>query len=60
MNARFLPFTFEEVTVRIPEHADASSGQMAAVIQANGIRVEVFEHTSDPMLRRIVKAVRDC
>lgn len=51
---------FEEVPIRVPGRSETTPGQTAAVIQANGIRVEVFEHTSDPMLRRIVKAVQDC
>lgn len=53
------PSGFEEI--RIPEadqcrYADAP----AAVIRAGDRHIEVFEHTSDRFLRRILKAVGEC
>ncbi len=50
---------FEEV--QLPSHAGTpSEGAPAAVIRIKGVSLEVFEHTSDPFLRRLLEAVREC
>ena len=36
------------------------TGSPDAVIHVKDISLEVFEHTSDPLLRRLMKAVQEC
>ena len=50
---------FEEVSVTTPVKV-LSNGAPAAVIRFKDISVDVFEHTSDSFLRRLMEAVRGC
>ena len=50
---------FEEVHLPVPDQT-RSSGSPDAVIRVKDISLEVFEHTSDSLLRRLMKAVQEC
>ena len=50
---------FEEVHLSVPDQT-RSSGSPDAVIRVKDISLEVFEHTSDSLLRRLMKAVQEC
>ena len=50
---------FEEVHLPVATQV-RSGGSPDAVIRVNDISLEVFEHTSDSLLRRLMKAVQEC
>lgn len=50
---------FEEVHLPVSTQV-RSGGSPDAVIRVNDISLEVFEHTSDSLLRRLMKAVQEC
>ena len=50
---------FEEVHLPVSTKVPPT-GSPDAVIHVKDISLEVFEHTSDPLLRRLMKAVQEC
>ena len=50
---------FEEVHLPVSTQV-RSGGSPDAVIRVKDISLEVFEHTSDSLLRRLMKAVQEC
>ena len=50
---------FEEVHMPVSAQV-RSNGSPDAVIHVKDISLEVFEHTSDSLLRRLMKAVQEC